>query len=80
MFRRYSSLEKQITERNLDDDDANAELDAMESELTVREMELKDILNFYQQVSFTFALQNIHIFSGKIHENNILRSRNSFYY
>ncbi|KAK6632339.1 hypothetical protein RUM44_007380 [Polyplax serrata] len=50
LTRRYSSLEKQITERNLDDDDANAELDAMESELTVREMELKDILNFYQQL------------------------------
>ena len=43
-----------ITQKNLDVCEASAEIDSIESELSLKEMEFKNILNFYQEVGENF--------------------------
>lgn len=50
LHRKYASLQEQIALNNLDDLEAQTELDAMESEINARETEYKNIINFYSQL------------------------------
>lgn len=50
LHRKYAMLQEQIAQNNIDDLEAQAELDALESEISSRELEYKDIMNSYNQV------------------------------